>query len=117
MAELKEGAAGRAAVVLSQLLAERESGSTPAGPLRDLLQASASLVLQLQAWAVAPMSPTECRYSLLAAVQKLTPAAEGNKARFQQVLNQTLQLQDILCAVALPPETTSAARKAPVPLP
>ena len=31
VAELKEGAAGRAAVVLSQLLAERDVGSTPAG--------------------------------------------------------------------------------------
>ena len=49
VAELKEGAAGRAGVVLSQLLAERDVGSTPAGPLRDVLSSAASLVLQLQA--------------------------------------------------------------------
>lgn len=101
VAELKEGAAGRAAVVLSQLLAERDVGSTPAGPLRDVLSSAASLVLQLQAWAVAPMAPSECRYSLLAALNKLAPAAEANKLRFQQVLGVTLQLQDILCGVSL----------------
>ena len=102
--------AGRAAEVLSQLYAERESGSTPAGPLRDALLSAASLVLQLQAWAVAPIAPNECRYSVLAALNKLSPTGESNKAKFQQVLGLTLQLQDILCGIDQLPAPPPPAR-------
>ena len=38
----------------------------------------------------------------LTALNKLAPAAESNKLRFQQILGVTLQLQDILCGVSLP---------------
>ncbi len=64
----------------------------------------------IQAWADAPISPAECRFGLVAALQKLTPAVEGNRSKFQDVAAVTKQLQSILCGAAIP-----SGHGAPVP--
>jgi len=96
------GAGGRRAVAAAR--AERDIGSTPAGPLRDVLSSAASLVLQLQACGLSHLrrrvsAATRC--SPRSTSSRPPPRPTANKLRFQQVLGVTLQLQDILCGVSL----------------
>ena len=63
---------------------------------------AASLLLQMQAWAGAPISPAECRFGLMAALKKLTPTCDANRPKFNDVMATAQQLQSILCGVSVP---------------
>ena len=94
--------------------AQTESDGTPsvdaipgevkllAPPVRETLSSAVSLLLQVQGWAQAPMSPTECRIALLAALKKLTPACDANRASFADVMATAQMLQNILCGIGVP---------------
>jgi len=92
-AELRDNAAERTASVLSSVLAARaEAGVFPSPQLRDTLCSAVSLLLQVETWANAPMSPAECRAGLLAALKKLTPLCDANRSKFADVMATAQQL-------------------------
>ena len=100
-AELRDNAAERAASVLSLVLAEGEpsTGFTAEAPsqlLRESLNAAVSLLLQMRAWAHAPVSPLECRSGLLTALKKLSPQCDANRPKFGDVMATAQQLSAIL---------------------
>jgi len=119
-AEMKEVATGHAAAIVSRVLSESTTleGKAPSAPLRDLLSASVALLLQMQAWAEAPVSPAECRVALGAALQKIKAVsgsagseagAEGNAAH-KEVANTTHALQSFLCGAPLALSASTNAR-------
>lgn len=96
-ADLRDNAAERTASVLSSVLAARvEDGSRLSPQLRDTLCAAVSLLLQMQTWANAPLSPAECRMGLLAALKKLSPICDANRSKFNDVMATAQQLQSSL---------------------
>jgi hypothetical protein len=102
-AELREIATERAAAILSAVIAERTDGAPPPSPrIREAMASVVSLLLQMQSWAVAPVSPAECRFGLMVALKKLTPTCEANRPKFNDVMATAQQLQSILCGVAIP---------------
>lgn len=64
--------------------------------MRELLSASAALMLKLRAWAVSPASESECRFSLLAALKKLRPVDSANEGLYEKVEAATIRLQSLL---------------------
>jgi len=104
-AELKENASEHAAAIFASVLASGPWTSTSAPPqqLRDSLTAALSLLLQMQAWAMAPISANECRFGLVAALKKLTPTCDANRPKFNDVMATAQQLlTTVLSGVSVP---------------
>ena len=72
-------------------------GSAASQQLRDTLSASVELLLQIQTWSCAPLSSSECRASLQAALKKLAPLCDANRAKYSDVMASAQQLQSLLC--------------------
>lgn len=101
VAQLRDNASERTASVLSSVLAVRASDAPlPDKGLHDVVSSAVALLLQLQTWATAPMSPAECRAGLQAALKKLTPQCDINRPKFADVMATAQQLQSILCGAS-----------------
>ena len=111
MFALTAQATGRAAAIVSYVLTERNGNKgVPSQRLREMLCSCASLLLQVQAWACAPISPSECRFALEVALQKLQPLHAKNRVLFKEVETLTQHLQAILCGVITTPTPVEAMR-------
>jgi hypothetical protein len=111
-AELRDCAHEHANVAMSATVAERgANGGANGGALpsavRETLTSAVALLLQMHSWASSPMSAVECRVGLLAALKKLTPACEANRANYADVMATAQMLQSILCGVGVPGIPTS----------
>ncbi|KAL1515778.1 hypothetical protein AB1Y20_002394 [Prymnesium parvum] len=97
--QLNEEAAAEAAAIVSQIIAESrpQLGTDPPRPMRDFMSAAAALLLKLQAWAEAPISQSESRLSLVAALHKLKPSTEANYKLFEQIEAATIQVHALMC--------------------
>ena len=98
-AQLQEEAAARAVAIVAHLLNQKSihRNALPSRQLSEMLSASATLLLQVQAWAHAPISPSESRFALDLALQKLQPVHDGNQARFKEVEQLMQQVQAVVC--------------------
>lgn len=94
-----------ALAILSRVLAESEpDGVAPQLPMRaarEQITSALELLLQIQAWAVAPVdSAIECRFAITAALNDLIPSSGSDEARkeFSGVLSAAQALQVVLAA-------------------
>ena len=81
--------------------AMRESDHLPPSRTEELTSAACELMLRLKAWAEAPRSPSDCRFSLIGAVERLRPVEGSNYGRFNAIVSRTQQLMSLVSGARL----------------
>jgi hypothetical protein len=98
----------------SEPLALRPPPPPPTPEVREQILSALMLLLQVQAWAAAPVdSAVECRFAFTAALEPLIPRCEAQRDHFSGVQAASQALQMVLSAGC--PGGAAASRPVPAP--